>query len=82
MGRTVTETETDGDYTTVKGYTYVGVSQYVDTQTVGVNSSVLYSDTSYEYDGKMRISKVLESDVVTASYTYDANGNQITKTSQ
>ncbi|MCD8187801.1 MAG: hypothetical protein LUD57_04170 [Ruminococcus sp.] len=81
LGRTVTETETDGDYTTVKGYTYVGVSQYVGTQTVGVNSSVLYSDTSYEYDDEMRISKVLESDVVTASYTYDANGNKASETS-
>ncbi|MCD7811589.1 MAG: DUF6531 domain-containing protein [Ruminococcus sp.] len=81
LGRTVTEAETDGDYTTVKGYTYVGVSQYVDTQTVGVNSSVLYSDTSYEYDDEMRISKVLESDVVTASYTYDANGNKASETS-
>ena len=80
MGRKSTEAEYTSVYATFKGFFYVGVSQYVDRQIVGINHLLMYSYTSYEYDGEMRVTKVKENDDETASYTYDANGNKASET--
>ena len=80
MGRKSTEAEYTSVYATFKGFFYVGVSQYVDRQIVGINHLLMYSYTSYEYDGEMRVTKVKENGDETASYTYDANGNKASET--
>ena len=51
LGRKITEESNTG----FKGFFYVGVSQYVDRQIVGINHLLMYSYTSYEYDGEMRV---------------------------
>ncbi|WP_302340274.1 RHS repeat-associated core domain-containing protein [Ruminococcus callidus] len=80
MGRKSTEAEYTSVYATFKGFFYVGVSQYVDRQIVGINHLLMYSYTSYEYDSEMRVTKVKENGDETASYTYDANGNKASET--
>ena len=40
----------------------------------------MYSYTSYEYDGEMRLIKVKETGEETVSYTYDRNGNKKSET--
>ena len=80
LGRKTEESEYKNGYSTFKGFFYVGVSQYVDKQIVGIGNLLMYSYTSYEYDGEMRVVKVKESGNETASYTYDANGNKKTET--
>ena len=60
MGRKSTEAEYTSVYATFKGFFYVGVSQYVDRQIVGINHLLMYSYTSYEYDSEMRVTKVKE----------------------
>ena len=65
---------------TFKGYFYVGISQYVDNSIVGISNFLMYSNTSYEYDDEMRVIEVRESGELTASYTYDANGNKASET--
>lgn len=80
LGRKTEESEYKSGYSTFKGFFYVGVSQYVDKQIVGIGNLLMYSYTSYEYDGEMRVVKVKESGNETASYTYDANGNKKTET--
>ena len=72
MGRKSTEAEYTSVYATFKGFFYVGVSQYVDRQIVGINHLLMYSYTSYEYDSEMRVTKVKENGDETASYTYVA----------
>ena len=80
LGRKTEESEYKNGYSTFKGFFYVGVSQYVDQEIVGINNLLMYSYTSYEYDGEMRVVKVKESGNETASYTYDANGNKKSET--
>ena len=80
LGRKSEEVEGKDGYSTFKGFFYVGVSQYVDKQIVGINNLLMYSYTSYEYDGEMRVVKVKESGEETVSYTYDANGNKKSET--
>lgn len=81
LGRKIEEIEYNNNgYNTIKGFFYVGISQYASRQFVGINNLLLYSDTVYEYDDEMRIIKVLESGNETASYTYDANGNKASET--
>ena len=81
LGRKYTETESDGNgYVSFRGYFYEGVSQYMRQQIVGINNLLMYSYTSYEYDGEMRVVKVKESGNETVSYTYDANGNKKSET--
>ena len=80
LGRKTEESEYKNGYSTFKGFFYVGVSQYVDKQIVGIGNLLMYSYTSYEYDDEMRVVKVKESGNETASYTYDANGNKKTET--
>ena len=63
-----------------KGYFYEGVSQYAKEQLVGINHQTMYSSTQYEYDAEMRIAQVKESGNLTATYTYDANGNKVSET--
>ncbi len=63
-----------------KGYFYEGVSQYAKEQLVGINHQTIYSSTQYEYDAEMRIAQVKESGNLTATYTYDANGNKVSET--
>ena len=63
-----------------KGYFYEGVSNYVKEQLVGEAHLLIYSTTSYEYDGEMRVVKVKESGNETVTYTYDANGNKASET--
>ena len=63
-----------------KGYFYEGISQYAKEQLVGINHQTMYSSTQYEYDAEMRIAQVKESGNLTATYTYDANGNKISET--
>ncbi|MGN0621968.1 MAG: DUF6531 domain-containing protein, partial [Porcipelethomonas sp.] len=80
LGRKTEESEYKNGYSTFKGFFYVGVSQYVDQEIVGINNLLMYSYTSYEYDGEMRVVKVKESGEETVSYTYDANGNKKSET--
>ncbi len=80
LGRKTEESEYKSGYSTFKGFFYEGVSQYTRQQIVGINNLLMYSYTSYEYDGEMRIVKVKESGVETVSYTYDANGNKKSET--
>ena len=63
-----------------KGYFYEGISQYAKEQLVGINHQTMYSSTQYEYDAEMRIAQVKESGNLTATYTYDANGNKVSET--
>ncbi len=81
LGRKYTETESDGNgYVSFRGYFYEGVSQYMRQQIVGINNLLMYSYTSYEYDGEMRLIKVKETGEETVSYTYDKNGNKKSET--
>ena len=80
LGRKTEESEYKNGYSTFKGFFYVGVSQYVDKQIVGIGNLLMYSYTSYEYDVEMRVVKVKESGEETVSYTYDANGNKKSET--
>jgi len=73
------KTGKDG-YSTFKGFFYEGVSQYTRQQIVGINNLLMYSYTSYEYDGEMRLIKVKETGEETVSYTYDRNGNKKSET--
>ena len=80
LGRKVTEAEYRNDYSTFKGFFYVGVSQYVKQQIVGINNMLMYSNTGYVYDDEMRIIEVTENGTATVSYTYDVNGNKASET--
>lgn len=66
---------TDPQNASFKGYFYVGSSEQKAESIIGVNHILMYSNTYYEYDNEMRLSKVVEGNTVTA-YTYDANGNK------
>ncbi len=80
LGRKTEEIEYKSGYSTFKGFFYEGVSQYARQEIVGISNLLMYSYTSYEYDGEMRVVKVKESGNETASYTYDANGNKKSET--
>ncbi len=72
LGRKYTETASDGnDYAAFRSYFYESVSQYTKEQIVGINNLLMYSYTSYEYDGEMRLIKVKETGEETVSYTYE-----------
>ena len=80
LGRKSEEVEGKDGYSTFKGFFYEGVSQYTRQQIVGINNLLMYSYTSYEYDGEMRLTKVKETGEETVSYTYDRNGNKKSET--
>ena len=80
LGRKSEEIESKDGYSTFKGFFYEGVSQYTRQQIVGINNLLMYSYTSYEYDGEMRLTKVKETGEETVSYTYDRNGNKKSET--
>ena len=80
LGRKTEEVEGKDGYSTFKGFFYEGVSQYTRQQIVGINNLLMYSYTSYEYDGEMRLTKVKETGEETVSYTYDRNGNKKSET--
>ena len=80
LGRKIEEIESKDGYSTFKGFFYEGVSQYTRQQIVGINNLLMYSYTSYEYDGEMRLIKVKETGEETVSYTYDRNGNKKSET--
>ena len=80
LGRKYTENEVGNNYSSFRGFFYVGVSQYPEREIVGINHLLMYSYKSYEYDAEMRISNVKESGDQTVSYTYDANGNKASET--
>ena len=80
LGRKSEEVEGKDGYSTFRGYFYHGVSQYTREQIVGINNLLMYSYTSYEYDGEMRLTKVKETGEETVSYTYDRNGNKKSET--
>ena len=80
LGRKTEEVEGKDGYSTFKGFFYEGVSQYTRQQIVGINNLLMYSYTSYEYDGEMRLIKVKETGEETVSYTYDRNGNKKSET--
>ena len=80
LGRKSEEVEGKDGYSTFKGFFYEGVSQYTRQQIVGINNLLMYSYTSYEYDGEMRLIKVKETGEETVSYTYDRNGNKKSET--
>ena len=80
LGRKSEEIESKDGYSTFKGFFYEGVSQYTRQQIVGINNLLMYSYTSYEYDGEMRLIKVKETGEETVSYTYDRNGNKKSET--
>ena len=80
LGRKIEEIESKDGYSTFKGFFYEGVSQYTRQQIVGINNLLMYSYTSYEYDGEMRLTKVKETGEETVSYTYDRNGNKKSET--
>ena len=80
LGRKSEEVEGKDGYSTFRGYFYHGVSQYTRQQIVGINNLLMYSYTSYEYDGEMRLTKVKETGEETVSYTYDRNGNKKSET--
>ena len=80
LGRKTEEIEYKNGYSTFKGFFYEGVSQYMRQQIVGINNLLMYSYTSYEYDGEMRLIKVKETGEETVSYTYDKNGNKKSET--
>lgn len=80
LGRKYTENEVGSNYSSFRGFFYVGVSQYPEREIVGINHLLMYSYKSYEYDAEMRISNVKESGDQTVSYTYDANGNKASET--
>jgi YD repeat-containing protein len=80
LGRKYTESESSSNYSSFKGFFYVGVSQYPEMEIVGINHLLMYSYKTYEYDAEMRVSNVKESGDQTVSYTYDANGNKASET--
>lgn len=81
LGRKTEEIEYDSNgYSTFNGFFYVGVSQQVERQIVGINNLLMYSNTAYIYDDEMRVIEVIESGTTTATYTYDANGNKASQT--
>ncbi len=81
LGRKIEEIEYDSNgYSTFNGFFYVGVSQQVERQIVGINNLLMYSNTAYIYDDEMRVIEVIESGTTTATYNYDANGNKASQT--
>lgn len=80
LGRKYTENEVENNYSSFRGFFYVGVSQYPEIEIVGINNLLMYSYKAYEYDAEMRISNVKESGDEIVYYTYDANGNKASET--
>ena len=72
--------EIGDNYSSFRGFFYIGISLYYEREIVGINHLLMYSYKSYEYDAEMRLSNVKESGNQTVSYTYDANGNKASET--
>jgi uncharacterized protein RhaS with RHS repeats len=54
----------------VKVYFYEGDS--VKSTIIGINNSIMYSNTQNVYDSEMRLQQVKDGTTVIATYTYDA----------